>query len=153
MLRLNRCLMIIIATVAVMINNAEAGQVKGVSEMSDALIVYETIAREASDNYDDYLGVAYTIRNRVLLGWSKSYREACLKPFQYSCWNQGVEQVERTPEQISMAKDAFDFVLSSKSDFPATHYHHENISPSWASSPQMKYLCTISKHRYYQEIR
>ena len=135
--------------------NSEAGQIKEANKMSDALIVYETIAREASDNYDDYLGVAYTIRNRVLLGWSKSYREACLKPFQYSCWNQGVEQVERTPEQISMAKDAFDFVLSSKSDFPATHYYNPEVSgdPAWTSSPQMKYLCTISKHKYYQEIR
>ena len=127
-----------------------------VSNMSESVLIYQTIAREAtSGDFDDMVAVGKVLRNRLALGYyGKTYQEVILKKWQFSCWNPGVKQKERTQEQLKMASEAFE-LSAMKSDFPATHYYNPEVSgdPYWASSPQMKYLCKIGEHKYFQERR
>jgi len=124
--------------------------------MSESNLICQTIAREAtSGDFEDMVAIGKVLRNRLALGYyGKSYQEVILSKWQFSCWNDGTYQKERSQEQLEQAAKAFE-ISAMESDFPATHYYNPEVSgdPSWASSPQMKYLCTIGKHKYYQETR
>ena len=134
--------------------NAEAGQIKEASKMSDSLVVYETICREGK-TFEQYLAVAHSIKNRVSLGWYSSPRAACLAPYQYSSWlkSEHEMQIERTPKELSDARTAWDIVNrpNAKDDFPVTHFYTGNNKPSWAD--KIKFLCSVDGMNCYQEKR
>ena len=60
----------------------------------DRDILARTLWGEArGEGFDGQIAVAWTIRNRVFDGkakswWGEGYAEVCLKPWQFSCWNQ-----------------------------------------------------------------
>lgn len=70
--------------------------------LSDFEAFYLTLWAEArGEPIEGIVSVACVIRNRVLadLGhdnkpdwWGEGYRGVCLKPFQFSCWNDGADE-------------------------------------------------------------
>ena len=150
MLKLIACLILCLILMAV--TNVEAG-------MSESKLICETIAREgfmrAGKPYmDDYIAIARTIRNRLLLKWDgeTTIHGIILHPMAFSAWNPGVEMAERTKEQLEAASLAWE-LSAIPADFPATHYHLADMKeyPSWAG--KIKYLCQVGKHKFYQEVR
>ena len=127
--------------------------------MSDALIVYETIAREAG-TIDQKIAVSRLILTRAKLGlrykWGTTPRSVCLYPGAFDCWNSQTHasQDERTQEELEQAMKAFEIACTTKSDFPATHYHDKRQEKHTGIFKDMKFLCTVDKDmHFYQEIR
>ncbi len=59
--------------------------------MNEKEILIKTLYFEAGSTQEiwDVLLIAWVIRNRVKQGgyFGKTYKEVCLKPYQFSCWN------------------------------------------------------------------
>lgn len=126
----------------------------------------KTIAGEARG--ETMLGqqaVAWVILNRVradLHGdnkpdwWGEGIAGVCLKSFQFSCWNANdpnrkfIEALGPHREEYRIALRALLDAIDRLSPDPtasSTHYHHDEILPSWAVGCAPN--CSIGHHVFY----
>lgn len=101
--------------------------------------------------------VANVIMNRVNAGswYGASIKDVCLKPYQFSCWNNDDPNrqiiMNATPAQLATARAIAEKVVNG--NLPditggATHYHATSIAaPYWTAS--MRKTATIGHHIFY----
>ena len=85
--------------------------------------------------------------------------DVCLKPFQFSCWNEGdpnkpaIEAIgpddKSYRQALGAVLKAIDLPPGADQTRGATHYCHINSKPWWAK--KMKETATIYNHRFYIE--
>lgn len=105
--------------------------------------------------------VAAVILNRVAkpCWWGRTIVTVCLKPWQFSCWNQ--DDPNRA-KLLSVGKEDAAFRIALEiaeravdgqlpdSTGGATHYHTASVSPSWARGQVP--IKTIGNHLFYKGI-
>jgi len=113
------------------------------------------------------IAVAWTIRNRVEDGkakswWGEGYAGVCLKPWQFSCWNQndpnypllsGAKEIP--PKQFAQAQRAADLVISgAEADITngATHYYATTMPkpPAWAAKATQ--TLRLGNHLFFKDV-
>ncbi len=107
----------------------------------------------------------WSVRNRVLhpKWWGKNWRECCLKPGQYSCFNTTDPQFakfgadstgldhERWVEAQAIAKE----VIAGEGDDPthgATHYFDLSIAPPAWSKPPAQHTVDIGRLKFLTNV-
>ena len=105
--------------------------------------------------------VGNVIMNRVEAGswYGASVKDVCLKPYQFSCWNERDPNraiIENMTEKqlelngtLAIARKVINGQLPDITG-GATHYHNKNIKPYWAAS--MEKTATIGNHIFYKEV-
>lgn len=110
--------------------------------------------------------VAAVIINRVRRArqrggywWGTTAEEVCLRPWQFSCWNESDPNLEKIR---SVGKDNKNFqsclriarrALAGTLRDPtggATHYHAIGATPPWAKDRQPS--ATIGRHKFYNNV-
>jgi spore germination cell wall hydrolase CwlJ-like protein len=109
-------------------------------------------AESRSEPFEGQVAVAWVIRNRALKGgwWGNTIGEVCLKPWQFSCWNDDDPQFEKIRAvtvadwRLIRALGVCSLVITQDLPDPtmgATHYYADYIQePTWAKklSPTKK---------------
>ena len=112
------------------------------------------------------IAVAWSIRNRAEhpSWWGNTITDVCLKPFQYSCWNQSDPNLKAMfLASLGVSGGAVyracgyvaDKVIGGKVDDPtkgATHYYNPDVvaMPKWAAG---KTPCAqIGPHLFFNDI-
>ncbi|OPZ78330.1 MAG: Cell Wall Hydrolase [Alphaproteobacteria bacterium ADurb.Bin438] len=122
----------------------------------DIDILTRTLYGEARGESDAGVqAVANVIKNRA--GLTKSIKSVCLKPYQFSCWNEGDPNksiitnlsVQDTTYQrcFNIAKRVVNGSLTDNTN-GANHYHTSNIKPYWADDT--KITAIIGHHIFYK---
>ena len=132
--------------------------------MNDLDVMSRTLYGEVRGEYKRYglapfIAVANVINNRCQqqTWYGKTIKDVCLKPYQFSCWNEGdpnrliVEQVTDLDPLFKLSKVVCKKVLDA--DFPdltngADHYHNTSVYPKWACDK--KAVVTIGNHIFYK---
>lgn len=129
----------------------------------DIEVLAKTLFGEArGEGVEGIEAVANVVMNRFKSKkWfsGKTIALTCKKPLQFSCWNEG------DPNKLILEKDLSGDViyqvceriatraakgLLSDNTNGATHYHVNNISPSWSKG---KVPCVvIGRHLFYKDI-
>lgn len=132
---------------------------------TDALSSKEVLARtiygEASNQPPEgQRAIANVIQNRVKLqGWmGKTFREVCLKPFQFSCWLSGpnrdrlMRATEKEPVYAECLKIASLAINGQLKDITegATHYKVIGTPAKWAE--EKKPVVVLGSHEFYCTI-
>src|SRR5690606_28151479 len=121
----------------------------------------------------DMVAVGAVIRERVLRPgwWGTDWQSVCLKPWQFSCWNEGdpnrdvILHAEATcPDVWSLCVAASHLVVhhlrdrdlhelfGTKGPFP-THYHTRALKPpSWTKGAQLVHVPWDSAHLFYTGV-
>ena len=131
--------------------------------LSDVSIVQCTIYGEArGESMDGMAGVAWVIRNRVShpTWWGYDYQSVCLKPKQFSCFNQGDPNRENIVNGYKTCrfKDpiwrlcriiAHGVIYNWIYDlvYGANHYCHVDLSPGWSKGREP--VRVIGNHKFY----
>lgn len=133
----------------------------------DVELLARTLYGEArGENVRGKEAVACVIVNRVKRArerggywWGNSFRGVCLKPWQFSCWNEGDPNLEKlktvTPENrvfqtcIRIARRAARGAIDDPTG-GATHYHAKGIHPPWARTKAPS--AEIGRHLFYANI-
>jgi len=112
------------------------------------------IELEAGGETDEgQLAVAYTVRNRWdRQSWyGKTLWDVMTKPYQYSCFNDGLPYLDDVDERyIEVAGAALSGRLLDPTD-GATHYYAPALIPEPAWVPSMTFTVEIGGHRFYRE--
>ena len=112
-------------------------------------VAHQTIAREASSEpLEAQIMVARVIRVRAEERYL-TFKEVCLQPRQFSCWNKGVEQKPRTVMELAMAEEAW--ILSENRNDKINLYHDISVIPYWTEHPNVKFIKQIGKLKFYYE--
>lgn len=137
--------------------------------MNDLDVLAKTCWAEArNQGLDGQIAVAWTIRNRVNDGkskswWGEGYKGVCLAPFQFSCWNDGDPNypylMGKKPIKLSelqVAMQAATLVMASKVPDPtggATHYYAASMKkpPSWSSHGTK--TVQIGGHIFFKDVK
>ena len=105
--------------------------------------------------------VANVILNRVKENWfAKDIRDACLRPYQFSCWNQGdnadrsriLEIAQNNPlygpyvNAMAIAGDAINDRLVDCTNDAVSYFNHKICSPEWALG---KTPCYVNEPVWY----
>ena len=110
--------------------------------------------------------VAAVVMNRVRRAkerggywWGSSAEEVCLRPWQFSCWNESdpnrarIEAVGKDNRNfqscLRIARRALAGTLKDPTG-GATHYHAKGMTPPWARD--RKPSAEIGHHRFYNTI-
>lgn len=129
---------------------------------TDEEVVARTVYGEArGEKKKGKIAVAWVIRNRVEKPrwWGWTYREVCLKPYQFSCWNPGDPNREKClavmwydPTYQACLEAAVE-VMNGEVDDPtdgATSYVASYIPlPEWTS--RMALTKRIGNHVFFRE--
>lgn len=114
------------------------------------------------------IAVAWTIRNRVFDGktkswWGEGYAGVCLKAWQFSCWNKSDQNyvylggAKPIPlREFAQAQIAADQVMAGKVPDPtggATHYYATTMRnpPMWAIDATK--TVQIGRHIFYKNVQ
>ena len=111
--------------------------------------------------FEGQVAVGYVIRNRALQGgwWGSTIGEVCLKPYQFSCWNNDDPNRARLmtvdyedPNFVTALGIAALLATLRLPDYSrgATHYVADYITPpDWTKSlvPTVK----LGRHQFYKE--
>lgn len=134
----------------------------------DREILARTLWGEArGEGLAGQLAVAWTIRNRVFDGkqkswWGEGYAGVCLKPWQFSCWNQNdpnyayLSGAKPIPKgQFKQAMEAANAVIDGTVDDMtggATHYFATSMPkpPAWIKGAKL--TLAMGHHRFYTEV-
>ena len=95
--------------------------------------------------------------------WGSSAEEVCLRPWQFSCWNENdpnrarIEAVGKGSDKhnrnfqscLRIAKRALAGTLKDPTA-GATHYHAEDMKPPWARD--RKPSAEIGRHLFYNNV-
>ena len=127
----------------------------------DTETVAKTIYGEArSEGVEGMRAVAHVIANRVAQPrwWGKGWRGVCLKPKQFSCWNEGDPNRDRLlyiSRHDRGYNEAYTIAVSVMGGFDtddptggADHYHNNSVAPSW--SDDAKRTAVIGRHIFYK---
>lgn len=134
----------------------------------DRDILARTLWGEArGEDFIGQIAVAWTIRNRVFDGktkswWGEGYAGVCLKPWQFSCWNKddrnyaylsGAKPIPA--RELGRARMAADHVIDSQAPDPtngATHYYATSMpkAPTWAKGA--KQTLTLGHHIFFKGV-
>lgn len=107
----------------------------------------ETIAYEASGEcFKAQVWVASVIISRAKER-RLSFSEACLQPYQFSCWNKGVRLKPRTERELKVARWAWEEAL--KNPYNVNMYHDISVKPYWVKS--CKLVQKIGRLVFYRE--
>ncbi len=128
--------------------------------MTTFLTLARTVYGEArGETLDGKIAVAWTVRNRVERPrwWGKTYNEVCLKPRQFSCWDDHnrLEMMEADAADpvfadcLYAALGAITGHIADPTD-ASTHYHASSIHPGWARGHTS--VATIGGHIFYNDI-
>lgn len=148
---------------------------KHVREVPPALdIMARTIYGEArGETFQGKVEVAHVILNRAAIGgwWGDTIIKVCLKPWQFSCWNQNDPNRELL-EKINyrgnpyrawdrdvfrdclyIAHGARRGFLTSNLDGKATHYYAPKAisEPKWTEGAT--FLGAVGDHRFYGDVK
>lgn len=135
----------------------------GVHTWPDHLIVAATIWGEArGERADGKVAVAWTIRHRARRPrwWGRDWRSVCLKPWQFSCWNENDPNRAKLADPTRWDKPEVWLeclavavvVMAGGVPDPvngATHYHTRQIRPAWAA--KLKQVAEVGNHLFYRE--
>ena len=110
--------------------------------------------------------VAAVVMNRVRRAmerggywWGSTAEEVCLRPWQFSCWNENDPNREKI---LAVGRDNRNFqsclriarrALAGTLKDPtggATHYHAKGMTPPWAKD--RKPSAGIGRHRFYNDV-
>ncbi len=110
--------------------------------------------------------VAAVVMNRVRRAkerggywWGSTPQEVCLRPWQFSCWNESDPNRARI---VAVTRDNRNFqsclriarrALAGTLKDPtvgATHYHEKSVMPPWAKD--RKPSAEIGNHRFYNNV-
>lgn len=132
--------------------------------MSETLTVAKTIYGEArGERLAGMIAVGCVIRNRALhprvRWWGVGFEGVCLKPFQFSCWNEkdpnrrmllALDQVAPSPIYTLCKAIAADIIDGHLPDITggADHYHNLDVKPDWAEG--LKPIKRIGQHVFYK---
>jgi spore germination cell wall hydrolase CwlJ-like protein len=138
----------------------------------DIDILARTLYGEArGEGFGGMIAVGWTIRNRVEkdLGndgrpdwWGEGYVGVCLRPYQFSCWNQNdpnypyLSGAKTIPNaQYMKAREAAVAVIEAREPDPtagATHYYAKSMKtpPNWVKGA--KPTVTIGNHRFFKDV-
>ena len=105
--------------------------------------------------------VALVIVNRTKKGgwWGNNIEGVCLKPKQFSCWNEDdlnrkkLLGVGNDSERFATAKVVAELATAGAlADFTggATHYHTHQVKPRWADGRQPCF--SLGSHIFYDNI-
>ncbi|MCE0464918.1 cell wall hydrolase [Pseudomonas uvaldensis] len=138
-----------------------------VSERDRDILARTLWAEARGEGLAGQIAVAWTIRNRVEDGktkswWGEGYAGVCLKPYQFSCWNQndpnypflsGAKPIP--PKQIAQAQRAADLVISgAEPDITkgATHYYATTMPkpPAWAAKATQ--TLRLGNHIFFKDV-
>lgn len=131
-------------------------------------ILARTLWGEArGESLTGQIAVAWTIRNRVVDGntkswWGEGYAGVCLKPWQFSCWNKndrnyaylsGAKPIPAA--QYAQALKAADQVMTGTVPDPtggATHYYATTMPkpPTWAKGA--KQTLKLGQHIFFKDV-
>lgn len=136
---------------------------------SDVDIMARTIFGEARGESDQgRAAVGWVIINRVKFAqasggywWGNTIRQVCLKPWQFSCWNDNdpnrsvITSVTPTNRVFKRCLEIAEGVISGRITTPvdvATHYYATYISPPpWVRGAT--FVIKIGVHRFYKNVR
>jgi N-acetylmuramoyl-L-alanine amidase len=105
--------------------------------------------------------VAWVVLNRLSKkSWyGDSIAGVCLKPWQFSCWNES-DPNSKMIAAVTLDNQGFQDCylaalsvirgLSGLKNFPATHYHTKAISPRWSQGKEP--MGIIQDHVFYDDI-
>jgi N-acetylmuramoyl-L-alanine amidase len=145
----------------------------------EIVLVAQTVFGEArGESYDGKVAVAWTIRNRAEkrspagspMWWGGTYRDVCLKPQQYSCWNKGdpnlralLDEFHPNRPQTRVGLECLHAVMAvllgheKDPTCGATHYHTierppgaEVWPPKWAKGLTP---LSIGRHKFYGGVK
>ena len=134
----------------------------------DRDILARTLWGEArGEDFIGQIAVAWTIRNRVFDGktkswWGEGYTGVCLKPWQFSCWNEDdpnyayLSGAKRIPAlELTRARMAADHVIDSIAPDPtngATHYYATTMkrAPKWTKGA--KQTLKLGDHIFFKDV-
>ena len=131
---------------------------KGVDMTEDqTLYMAKTIFGEArGESQNGQIAIGHVILNRVKAGgwYGASIKDVVLKPYQFSCWNQGDVNreliINKTSQQLlpyyELSKKIINGTIPDNTG-GATHYHAKSVTPYWAAS--MTKTATIGNHIFY----
>jgi N-acetylmuramoyl-L-alanine amidase len=136
-------------------------KIEGESIPQEIDILARTMYGEARGEDDKgKAAVAWVVRNRAERGgwWGDDIAEVCLKPYQFSCWNQNDpnrKKIERLSARgnplfqkcIDIASDVLRGKISDLTK-GANHYHAPHVKPSWAKSEN--FTVRIGNHLFYK---
>lgn len=131
----------------------------------DKDIVARTLYGEARGEYAAtgpaaFIAIANVIANRVAtpLKYGKTYGDVCLKPRQFSCWNEGdpnrilIQQEDLDQDPLfKLAQRVARHVMEGK--WPdltrgSDHYHAVNCVPYWAKASKVR--LRLGCHIFYK---
>ncbi|GAB6052896.1 hypothetical protein JCM17960_17160 [Magnetospira thiophila] len=131
-------------------------------------ILARTLYGEArGEPFSGLEAVACVVMNRVRRGqkrrngywWGTTVEEVCLKPWQFSCWNDNdpnrklLERVKASDPVfgrcLSVARRALNRQLPDPTD-GATHYHTRGVVPDWSFGKQPCVM--IGHHLFYNNV-
>lgn len=133
----------------------------------ETVIMARTIYGEArGEKVRGKEAVACVIMNRVKRGrarggywWGSTVEEVCLRPWQFSCWNEGdpnravIEKVDASNRNFAsclrIARRAVAGALEDPTN-GATHYHAKGSFPPWARG--RKTSAEIGNHLFYNDV-
>ena len=128
-------------------------------DMTDDQTLYmaKTIFGESrGESQNGQIAVGHTILNRVKAGgwYGASIKDVVLKPYQFSCWNQGDVNreliINKTSQQLlpyyELSKKIINGTIPDNTG-GATHYHAKGVTPYWAA--KMTKTATIGNHVFY----
>ena len=130
---------------------------------NDLWIFAKTIWGESrGESIEGQIAVAHVIVNRAARGgwWGSTIPGVCVKPKQFSCWNEGdpnrakMGDIDLDDHAFARAVSIAAGVLSG--DLPdttggATHYHTAAIAPSWATGHEPS--ARVGNHVFYNSVR
>lgn len=134
----------------------------------DRNILARTLWGEArGESLAGQIAVAWTIRNRVNDGvskswWGEGYAGVCQKPYQFSCWNKtdpnyqfliGMKQIPL--RELAQARIVADQVIDGKVPDPtggANHYYAIAMKtpPAWAA--KAKQTLKLGGHVFFKDV-
>ncbi|MGE4280086.1 MAG: cell wall hydrolase [Magnetospirillum sp.] len=91
--------------------------------------------------------------------WGSSIQQVCLKPWQFSCWNQGdpnrpkLEKVTEKDRVFRVCLRVARRAAAGTLDDPtlgATHYHTQAVAPPWARGRNPSVI--IGNHLFYNDV-
>jgi len=131
-------------------------------QFSDQEIVAKTLWGESrGEGHDGQQAVANVIMNRANSPrwWGNDARSVCLKPYQFSCWNENDPNRAKlmaitTDDSIygqclSIAGDALSGALSDLT-LGSDSYCTLSSSPNWSEG--LSPVITIGNHKFYKTI-
>lgn len=131
-------------------------------------ILARTLFGEARGESDAGLvAVAWVVLNRVRFAQQKPYGywwgndvvAVCLRPWQFSCWNQNdpnvsvIQNVTRDNPRFQDCVQIAKKVMAGQILDPtegATHYHHVDLTPHWTQNATK--TVQIGAHLFYKDI-